>query len=120
MRSRCLLEIERYEQCKYHRLYEPHKHFKEIEWDKEDISEWESFGANFRCDPEHDAEENRSGKYISEETKRKCQNTDEFTDQVKPSNKHIYNLVHDSLAVKVEYVMQDITENTMETDHDHV
>lgn len=66
---RRLLKVEGYEQCKYHRLYESHKHFKEIEWDKEDISEWEGFCANFRGNPEHDSEEDCTGKYISEETK---------------------------------------------------
>ena len=68
MRIGSFLEVERYEQSKYHRLDESHKHLKEIKWDQEEVSEWESLRTDFRRDPEHDTEENRSSKYITKET----------------------------------------------------
>jgi len=62
-------KVHRYKERKYHRLDKPHKHFKEIEWDKKDISDWKRFSTNFCCDPEHHSEEDNSSKNVSKKTK---------------------------------------------------
>lgn len=117
---RRLLEVEGYEQCKYHRLYEPHKHFKEIEWDKEDISKWESFCANFRCNPEHDSEEHCTGKYISEETEWEGHDTDDFSYDMEPTDDDIDNFINNSITTKIKKVVEDISEKSTKPNHDDV
>ena len=68
MRTRRFLKIERGEQSKYHGLDKSNKDFKEIKWYHKEISERKARGSELRSYPEHDAEEDSSGKYITKET----------------------------------------------------
>ncbi len=68
MRIGRFLEIERYEQSKYHGLDKSNKHFKEIEWDQEYVSKWQACRSDLCGDPEHDSEKDCSGKDIPKET----------------------------------------------------
>ncbi len=117
---RRLLEVEGYEQGKYHGLDKSNKHFKEIEWDHEYISEWQTSRSNLCSNPEHDTEEHGSSKYISEETERKCHDTDELSYEMKPSNKDIDELVDKSFSFEVEYIVKYIAENSVKTNHNQM
>ncbi len=117
---RRLLEVEGYEQGKYHGLDKSNKHFKEIEWNHEYISEWQTSRSNLCSNPEHDTEENSSGKYISEETEWECHDTDEFPYEMEPSNKDIDTFIDESLSLEVKYIVKCVAKNSMKTNHDNV
>ena len=66
---RSFLEIKGDQQGKYHGLDKTNKHFKEIKWNHEYISEWQACRSNLSSNPEHHSEEDGTSKYISKETK---------------------------------------------------